>query len=89
MTGPLSAILTAVDSGARSLLQISRATGLDRGLVEAGVDHLVSTGRLRAEPLASGCPAGACGGCALLSAGCTGAVQVPSRARTLVLTHSR
>jgi len=87
MTGPLSMILAAFDSGVRSVVDISRTTGLNRDVVEAGIDHLISTGRLTAQPLASGCTEGACGGCALFSAGCGGCRTMPSRARTLSLTR--
>jgi len=83
MTGPLAQILAAFDTGVRSVPEITRTTGLNRDLVEAAVDHLVSTGRLKAEPLASGCPESACGGCALLAAGCHGASSIASRSRTL------
>jgi len=87
MTGPLSMILAAFDTGVRSVADISRTTGLNRDVVEAGIDHLISTGRLTAKPLASGCAEGACGGCALFSAGCAGCGPAASRARTLSVAH--
>jgi len=87
MNGPLARILAAFDSGARSVPEISRTTGLNRDLVDAGIDHLVATGRLIAEPLASGCPEGACDGCALLPMGCGGRHPLPSRARSLRLAR--
>ena len=89
MTGPLSAILAAFETGVRSVADISRTTGLNRDVVEAGIDHLISTGRLTAKPLASGCTEEVCGGCALFSAGCGGCGPVPSRTRTLSLAHPR
>jgi hypothetical protein len=84
VSGPLSQVLNTFDHQVRSVGEISRLTGLSRDVVTAAVDHLVATGRLRAEPLASGCPAGACGGCALASQGCQPARR-PARGRTVWL----
>ncbi|HET9657154.1 MAG TPA: helix-turn-helix domain-containing protein [Kineosporiaceae bacterium] len=62
--GPLRAVLAAFEAGAGSPAEIAARTGLDRAVVSAAVDHLVRTGRVRAERLASGCPEGGCHGCA-------------------------
>jgi hypothetical protein len=60
------------DPATRSVSDLVAATGLTRDLVDAGLEHLLFTGELRAEPLASGCPAAACGTCAVRH-GCTAA----------------
>ena len=88
MSGPLSEVIAALQQGARSLPEIVQATHLSRDLVDAVVEHLVATGRLKAEPLASGCPSQACGGCVLLSRGCQGTPALPTRARTLSLVSA-
>lgn len=64
MSGPLSAVLAALDEGAGSLDEVARRTGLSRDVVSAGVDHLVRLGRLETRELGSGCPTGGCGSCA-------------------------
>jgi len=68
VSGPVVQVVEAVRGGARSVAQIRRVTGLGADVVEAVVDYLASTGRLRSQPLASGCPIGApgdtdCGSC--------------------------
>jgi hypothetical protein len=76
----------ALDQGVRSVGDIASLTGLSHDVVSAAVDHLVAVGRLRAEPLASGCPSGACGSCALASQGCQPARR-PARGRTVWLAQ--
>ena len=88
MSGPLTEVVAALQRGARSLPEIVRATGLRRDLVDAVVEHLVATGRLRAEPLASGCPPQACGGCVLSARCCQGGSAPVTRARTLSLVSA-
>lgn len=83
MKGPLSQVLDAFAGPARSVAEIQRATGLSDDLVEAAIDHLTRTGRLRAVPLASGCPADACGGCALVARGCPRPATGLVRPRTI------
>ncbi|WP_289032688.1 FeoC-like transcriptional regulator [uncultured Arsenicicoccus sp.] len=82
--GPLQQVLAAFGSGARSLDEISRRTGLSRASVDAAVDHLVRMGRVEARELAAGCPDGGCGTCASGSAdgdaGC--GADGPSRRRS-------
>jgi len=82
--GPLAQILLAFTDTppCRSVREICHRTGLPRDLVDAALDHLVRTGRLKAESLASGCPEGACGGCAARH-GCP--VATLGRARSLTL----
>ena len=68
MSGPVVQVVEAVRGGARSVAHIAGVTGLGTDVVEAVVHYLASTGRLRSQPLASGCPIGApgetdCGGC--------------------------
>ena len=81
---PLAAVLAAFEQGATSLDEVARVTGLDRQVVEVGVDHLRRMGRIEARELAMGCPSGGCGGCASAnadgSAGCGAAA--PSATRT-------
>ncbi len=85
-TGPLAAVRSAFARGVRTVPEIAASTGLNPDVVAAAVDHLVASGRLQAQPLASGCPADACGGCALLAAGCGGPVTTRAgRGRTLTL----
>ena len=66
---PLSAVLTAIRDGARSLAEVAKATGLDHDMVRTLVDHLVRTRRLIVRELAAGCSSGSCGECAV-SQGC-------------------
>lgn len=61
---PLRAVRTAIEQGAGSLRQITAVTGLDPGVVDAAVDHLVRSGILSASTLSVGCPDGGCGTCA-------------------------
>lgn len=62
--GPLRAVLDAFEAGATSLAEVVEHTGLDAGVVNAAVDHLVRSGRLDAKELSMGCPGGGCGTCA-------------------------
>lgn len=64
MSSPLSAVLDAMRSGAGSLDEVARTTGLAPDTVRAAVDHLRRLGRLEATELTSGCPSGGCGSCA-------------------------
>lgn len=64
MTGPLTAVLTAFEDGARSLDEVSRRCDLPSDVVRASVDHLVRMGRLHTTELVAGCPSGGCGSCA-------------------------
>lgn len=61
---PLRAVLDAFTAGAASLDEISTATGLDRDVVAASIDHLRRMGRIEAKELSMGCPGGGCGSCA-------------------------
>jgi hypothetical protein len=61
--GPLRAVLAALGAGAADLGEVAARTGLDRDVVAAAVAHLVRTGHLRTEQLASGCPASGCRTC--------------------------
>ncbi|MDR0284460.1 MAG: hypothetical protein LBI33_06150 [Propionibacteriaceae bacterium] len=70
MTGPLAQVRAACAAGARTVPQIARATGLNRDVVQGAVDHLVARGGVAALPLTTGCPPGACDGCALWSRFC-------------------
>ncbi|MDR0959335.1 MAG: FeoC-like transcriptional regulator [Propionibacteriaceae bacterium] len=74
---------------ARSVEALAERTGLSRDVVSAALDHLVATGRLTAETLASGCPSGACGSCAIAGSrgGCP--VAQPGRGRVISLTPRR
>jgi bacterioferritin-associated ferredoxin len=61
---PVTAVLAALQGGARSLAEVAERTGLGRDVVDAAITHLVRLGRLEAEELAIGCPSAGCGGCA-------------------------
>lgn len=63
MTRPLTAVLAAFESGASTLGEVQRATGLDAGVVRAAVDHLTRLGRIEAHELRFGCPSTGCGAC--------------------------
>ena len=63
--GPLRLVLAAVRDGARVRDDIARRTGLGPDVVGAAVDHLVRTGLVDRPAPASGCPATACGNCAI------------------------
>lgn len=83
MTGPLSAVLSAVASGVGTTAEISERTGLGRDTVSAAIDHLVRTERLTAGELALGCPSGGCGTCASAVEGAPGCgASAPSPTRT-------
>ena len=64
MSGPLTAVLHAFESGAGSLAEVGRRTGLASDVVAAAVEQLVRMGRLESRELAMGCPSTGCGGCA-------------------------
>lgn len=65
MSGPLTAVLDALQQGAGSLTEVSRRTGIRVDLVRAAADQLVRLGRAQECPLTVGCPSGGCGDCAL------------------------
>ncbi len=88
MNNPLVMVFDAFSGGARTVSEIVARTGLNPDVVSGAIDHLIFRGQLTAEPLASGCPEGACGGCALLKHGCGGSPtrQPPTgRGRSLFL----
>lgn len=60
---PLTRILAAFEGGAATPAEVIRRTGLSAQIVTAGVEHLVRTGRLVAEPLSLSCPPQGCGAC--------------------------
>jgi hypothetical protein len=80
--GPLNQVrqACAADRDCRSVADIVVRTGLPRDVVDACLEHLLRTGWLRADTLASGCPDDACGSCAVRH-GCP--IQRPNRARGL------
>lgn len=61
--GPLADVEAAIAAGASGRRGIADRTGLTPSTVDAALDHLERTGRLRRERLASSCPAGGCSGC--------------------------
>lgn len=63
MTSPLSAVLSAVESGANTVGEIATRTGLRPDVVDAAVEHLRRLGRIGSVSLTSGCPDGGCTGC--------------------------
>lgn len=64
-TGPVRLVLAAVRDGAHVPDDIARRTGLRPDVVGAAVDHLVRTGLVDRPAPAAGCPATACGSCAI------------------------
>jgi coenzyme F420-reducing hydrogenase gamma subunit len=62
--GPLHAVLTAIDDGARSISEICRRTKLRNDVVTAALEHLERVGELSITVLSSGCPTGGCTTCA-------------------------
>ena len=71
--GPLTAILAAVEHGARTVPELAGQTGLSPEIVEAGIDHLVRAHRVRAASSLAFCPAVGCASCAFACAdgGCS------------------
>lgn len=65
---PQAAVRAAIAEGVASRTAIARRTGLAPATVDAVIDHLERTGALRREQLASSCPSGGCGGCAMAQA---------------------
>ncbi len=63
MTGPATAVKTAVAAGASNVDAITRLTGLPRGMVEAITEQLQRVGELTVDRIGFGCPDGACGTC--------------------------
>ena len=59
----LAIVRAALDAGARTRREITAATGLDAGLVDAIVDVLVRTGDLDVHRLKTECGIGGCGNC--------------------------
>jgi hypothetical protein len=72
-SGPLRAVLTAIDDGAGTIAEIRSRTGLRIDVVTAALEHLERAGEVSLTVLTSGCPAGGCAGCALRLASGTGA----------------
>ncbi len=60
---PLTEILAAFAAGAATPAEVARRTGLSPQVVSSGVEHLLRTGRLVAEPLSLSCPEQGCGAC--------------------------
>ncbi len=61
--GSLASVLDAFTSGALTLDDIARTTGLHRDLVRVAVDQLVTLGLIRSEDTSTACPPSGCGGC--------------------------
>jgi hypothetical protein len=62
---PVTAVRDAIAAGATSRPDIARRTGLTVSTVDATIDFLERSGRLRRERLASSCPGGSCACCSL------------------------
>lgn len=62
---PLADVRDAIAAGALSRSDIAQRTGLSQSTVDAAIEFLERTGRLRRERLASSCAAGSCAACAL------------------------
>ncbi len=69
MTAPVTAVLTQLEAGVRSVPDLAVRTGLSPDLVRAVVDRLVRTGRVQEwVPVVSGCAPAGCRECA--ASGC-------------------
>lgn len=66
--GPLRAVVAAIDSGAGSVEDVVRRTGLDRELVNLAISRLIALGRLQVSASPAGCAFGNCGSCARFGA---------------------
>ncbi|MGV0326897.1 FeoC-like transcriptional regulator [Corynebacterium confusum] len=62
-TSPLATVRELIGGGVTSRAEVAARSGLDAGVVDAILDHLLATGGLVPEPV-PGCPSGGCGGCA-------------------------
>jgi len=65
MTGPATAVLTAVRGGARSLPDVVRTTGLSVATAAAVLDQLVRTRWLVRRGASVACPPAGCRGCSI------------------------
>ncbi|MBG7606356.1 MAG: MarR family transcriptional regulator [Actinobacteria bacterium] len=63
MSGPATAVKTAIAGRATTVDAISRATGLPSELVTAITGELERAGELEVDHIGFGCPADACGSC--------------------------
>lgn len=59
----MAAVLAAMSGGSTRRSDIAAATHLPSDVVDAIIEHLLATGVLTAETLATACPSGGCGGC--------------------------
>ncbi|MBZ8177349.1 hypothetical protein GSS88_05995 [Corynebacterium sp. 3HC-13] len=71
MPSPLAAVENAIAEGAVSRSDIARRAGIHPMTVDAVLEHLLRTGRIRRETLHSSCSSGACSSCALSDGTCT------------------
>ncbi|MBW3086265.1 hypothetical protein KEM60_02477 [Austwickia sp. TVS 96-490-7B] len=77
--GPLREVLTAVQEGASTLLEISARTGCDQDTVAAAIDLLTRHGHLRLGPSPRSCVTTGCSGCPSASPqGCGTGHQYPT-----------
>lgn len=58
-TPPLEAVRELIGRGVTSRAEVAARSGLDAGVVDAILDHLLATGGLVPEPVSS-CPSGGC-----------------------------
>jgi DprA winged helix domain len=86
---PLRAVLAELSAGARTLDDVARRTGLDRGLVSAAVEQLVRLGRVESSTLSTSCPDSGCGRCAASSCGSRGTPAPVGRRPVLVMLSVR
>jgi len=77
MTGPATAVKTAVAAGATTVDAISRATGLPGDLVSAIASELERAGELEVDHIGFGCPTDRCGSCSS-SESCPAPTQICS-----------
>lgn len=68
MTAPVTAVLTQIEAGVRSVPDLVSRTGLTPDLVRAVIDRLIRAGRVQPLVISSACAPTGCRDCA--SSGC-------------------
>lgn len=79
-TGPLRAVLAAIDDGALTAYDLQRRTGLPNETIRTALEQLQRMGRLTAEQVAVGCPPSGCGTCSVTHS-CASGIIALSRPR--------
>ena len=64
MTAPVTAVLTEIEAGVRSVPDLVSRTGLTPDMVRAVTDRLIRTGRVKPLVISSACAPTGCRDCA-------------------------